>query len=166
MCLGMMSSVLIGTIIGVGIQNLAFATMIAFLISIPLSVIVGYPFGTIVTMEAVSSGAMGSMMGVMLGDMLEPNSANLMVLFWDCIYIINAATMILLVKKKQFVQSSTLIKNPFYPYALSILFPMLIIGTVHFIVDYPKENSEAYHHTDHKDHRMSNMENMNMTKDK
>lgn len=165
MCLSMMSSVLIGTIIGVGIQNLAFATMIAFIVSIPLAVIIGKPFGAIVTMEAASSGIMGSMMGVMLGDMLEPDSANLMLLFWDCVYIINAATMILLIKKKEFVQSSKFFKNPFYSFALSILFPMLIIGTVHFIVDYPKENGTANRPSSHGAHQMNNMGNMNMAKD-
>ncbi|WKB35433.1 hypothetical protein QS257_18090 [Terrilactibacillus sp. S3-3] len=115
MCLSMMSSVLIGTIIGVSIQNLAFATMIAFIISIPLAAVISSPFGSIITMEAVSSGIMGSMMGVMLGDMLDPNSVNLMLLFWDCVYIINAATIILFIKKREFVQNSFLLKTRSIP---------------------------------------------------
>lgn len=83
----MMTSVAIGTFLGISIQDkdLAIPTIIAVSIGMVVGYGTGRPISLMASLEGFSAGIMGGMMGAMLGVMLSPQSAEIIVYFIDVI---------------------------------------------------------------------------------
>ncbi|WP_176699825.1 hypothetical protein [Neobacillus massiliamazoniensis] len=83
----MMTSIAIGTFIGVLIQekDIAIPTIFSVLIGIFVGYVTGRPISLMASLEGITAGIMGGMMGAMLGVMLSPQSAEVTVYFIDII---------------------------------------------------------------------------------
>jgi hypothetical protein len=89
MNLGMLSSLILGTSIGiVGKQDLTLAIVLSSLISLSLGHFIGKQISPLAMMEGMMSGLMGGMMGGMLGVMLPNENYHMMLSFFDVVYII------------------------------------------------------------------------------
>jgi hypothetical protein len=92
----MMTSVVLGTILGVLIQNkdLTFLTIVTVIIGVIVGFITGKPISLLASLEGMIAGIMGGMMGAMLGVMLQPDSAQMMMAFLDVICILVTALVL------------------------------------------------------------------------
>jgi hypothetical protein len=86
----MMTSLAIGTFLGISIQDkdLTIPTIISVSIGMILGYVTGRPISLLVSLDGLTAGIMGGMMGAMLGVMLPPQSSELMVYFIDVIDVI------------------------------------------------------------------------------
>ncbi|PMC37879.1 hypothetical protein CJ195_09735 [Bacillus sp. UMB0899] len=155
MILGMTSSTLIGLIMGILMQgNFARATILAIIISFVFALLIARPFGHMASTEALCSSLMGGMMGAMLGEMLPSQDFSLTLFFFDTIYIVSMAYMLLLIKKEGFEQRKVPQKKtrPSFSFILSIIIPVLIVGVFNFIDQKaePIQKDEVNH--DHRHH--------------
>lgn len=155
MILGMTSSTLIGLIMGILMQgNFARATIFAIIISFVFALLIARPFGHMASMEALCSSLMGGMMGAMLGEMLPSQDFHLTLFFFDTIFIVSMAYMLLLIKKEGFEQQKVPQKKtrPSFSFILSIIIPVLIIGVFNFIDQEPEPIQQDEVNHDHMHH--------------
>lgn len=86
----MMTSISLGTFIGILIQDKDLTT--PTIISVSIGMLVGYVTGRsislIASLDGLTAGIMGGMMGAMLGVMLQPKSTEVMIYFIDVIDVI------------------------------------------------------------------------------
>lgn len=99
----MMSSLTIGTILGIYLPNrdLTLPTIIAVLIGIIVGYITGSPISLMAVVEGLTAGIMGGMMGAMLGVMINPTFADIMVYFIDFLSVLINVLLIQLINEEK-----------------------------------------------------------------
>ncbi|MDQ0256239.1 hypothetical protein J2S74_003657 [Evansella vedderi] len=143
----MMSSVSIGTIVGVIYKvDLSTPTIIGVVFGMIVGYITGKPISLMAALDGLGAGIMGGMMGAMLGVMLLPSKVNMMVVFILAIFVI---VMIVLVKvideeiTARVKKSKVELKKPFLLNPSFLIIIVLFIAFSVFSTDYVLSESDA-----------------------
>ncbi|RYL92721.1 hypothetical protein EWI07_08625 [Sporolactobacillus sp. THM7-4] len=153
----MIGTLLIGIITGVFIRDFALATIASIIISFLFVWIIGKSLENATIIELISTGLMGSTMGCMLGNMLKPSSVNVMLFFWDILFICSTFSLVWTLKK----QTSNQVIAPFKKKALgsllvSVIIPVAILSVVQLINSQLLQQDTKNHHMvfnlDYMDH--------------
>jgi plastocyanin len=112
MTAGMMSSLLIGTVLGTLTEGqLVFPTINAVLAGMVVGFCTGKPISLMAALDGLMAGIMGGMMGAMLGVMVISQTPSIVVGFVDLIFVVVMLLLVKLIKeeadisKKQPVQA-------------------------------------------------------------
>lgn len=149
MALGMVSSLTIGLFFAIALQGkLAESTVLAILLCSLLTFFISRPFGSLVVIEALASGLMGSMMGPMLGEMLPENQIFIMILAMDVIYFLFVFSIIMVINKEKIQNKAE--NSPTHrtnSFLITLLVPLLLVGVVAFLNgNHPESKSEMNRH--------------------
>jgi hypothetical protein len=155
MTIGMISSLTIGLFFAILLQGrLAESTVLAILLCSLLTFFISRPFGSLVVIEALASGLMGSMMGAMLGEMLPENQIFIMILAMDVIYFFFVFSINMVINKEK-VQHKLEIPRTrsANPFLITLLIPLLLVGVAAF---FNGNHSESKSEMNSHQHMMMN----------
>lgn len=132
----MMSSVAIGSILGILIQDkdLSMPTIISVTLGMIVGFMTGRPVSLMAAIDGLTAGIMGGMMGSMLGVMLQPKSTDVMIYFIDIVFV---AVIVLLIRlideetktnKQDISIKKPLVANPFFLVIILMCMGVLVFG--------------------------------------
>lgn len=135
MTLGMVSSLTIGLFFAISLQGkLAESTVLSILLCSLLTFFISRPFGSLVVIEALASGLMGSMMGAMLGEMLPENQIFIMIIAMDVIYFLFIFSIIMVINKEKMQNKVEIPRTRSTNSVLiTLLIPLLFVGVAAFL---------------------------------
>lgn len=93
MTVTMNSSLVVGTVAGILLNHMFYATVIGVLFGMLLGIISGFYYSILAVMDGMLSGVMGGMMGAMLGVMVLQEFPAQTILFMDFILIISMSLL-------------------------------------------------------------------------
>lgn len=145
----MMSSVALGTIVGILFnRDLSTPTILAVAFGMVIGYMTGKPISLMAALDGLGAGVMGGMMGAMLGVMLLPNKVDLTIIFILFVFVIMMIVLIKMIdeevsassKNKEVVKKS-FIANPTFLLMLVLFIAISTFGT-NYVLSSTEEGSE------------------------
>lgn len=160
MILGMTGSLTIGLIFGAWFpQNLALSTILSVVSCVVYAFFVGKGFGVNGMVEAQASSLMGSVMGAMLGAMISNAGLDMVVMFFDLVYLTSFYSIEILMRKelRDKLEKLKLKRTLIY---MAFVLNILIIGALglsknEYSKKYNKGGSESMIHMSHMENNDS-----------
>jgi hypothetical protein len=102
MTTSMMASIVIGMILATILvdSDLPILTIITVSIGMLVGYITGKPLSHMASLDGLLAGIMGGMMSPMLSDMLNPQTINLMIYFFDAVFVLVNILLIRLIQEE------------------------------------------------------------------
>jgi plastocyanin len=128
MTTGMMSSLLVGSILGSLTQGqLVHPTILAVLVGMGVGYCTGIPISLMAALDGLLAGIMGGMMGAMLGVMVFSQSSSIMIGFVDVIFVVVMFLLIKLMKEEAGINSFKTDRNERLFSRKWYIFPIILI---------------------------------------